>query len=372
MILKVEELKVLSSIILPAVESTEISSLPETLELVAENGILNFNITNKEYFLKVKMKMDSNEKLIATVNATLFLKLISQTTTDIIELKVSDTSLMIKGNGNYTIPLIFEGDNLLKLPVIEISKIEQSFDIEGDLLFSILKYNTKQLSTGILSRPVQKLYYMDEKGAITFTSGACVNSFTLVEPVKVLFNQRLVKLFKLFKGLKINFTVGSNQISDQIIQQMVEFKTDFITLTAIISSNNDMINSFPVDAIRSRAYYDYPYSISVNTTQLENAINRMKLFIDNSKFLTPLIKLRFNDDNLILSDIDDKNLEQVSYSSSANSSSISYTSILDLNELCAVLDSCPESDIMILFGDSQAIVINRLSIRSIIPEVEQD
>ena len=154
MILKVEELKNLSSIILPAVESTDLTSLPETLELVASNGVLKFSITNKEYLLDVSMNIDFEESFEATVNATLFLKLISQTTTELVELSVTDSSLIIKGNGTYKLPLIFDNDVLFKIPRIDIDNVLTEFDIEGDILVNILKYNTKQISTGILSRPV--------------------------------------------------------------------------------------------------------------------------------------------------------------------------------------------------------------------------
>ena len=48
---------------------------------------------------------------------------------------------------------------------------------------------------GVVSNPIQRLYYMDERGAVTFTSGACINNFTLEKPVKILLNNKLVKLF---------------------------------------------------------------------------------------------------------------------------------------------------------------------------------
>ena len=75
---------------------------------------------------------------------------------------------------------------------------------------------------------------MDEKGAITFTNGACVNSFTLEQPVKLLFNNRLVKLFKLFKDESVKFTIGYDPISDDIIQTKVRFATSDIIITAIL------------------------------------------------------------------------------------------------------------------------------------------
>lgn len=369
MILKVEELKNLAQIILPAVESTDLTALPETLELVASNGILNFSITNKEYLLDVGMNIDSNVSFEATVNATLFLKLISSTTTDTVDLTVTENSLVIKGNGVYKLPLIFEDGQLFKIPRIEIDNIDSEFDVEGDILFGILKYNTRQLSTGILSRPVQKMYYVDEEGAITFTSGACVNKFTLQSPVKLLFNQRLVKLFKLFKNTKVHLIIGNTQLNDEITQTKIRFEADNIKLTAILSCDESMIKSVPVNAIRNRAYNQYTYSVTVNTNKFNDAINRMKLFVGATKLLIPYIKLTFTNEGIILSDIEVTNTENVKYSKDINQFDDSYQLVLDLNDLQAVLDTYSESDLTFNFGDGQCLVVSRVSIKNIIPEV---
>ena len=96
---------------------------------------------------------------------------------------------------------------------------------------SILQFNSKELSKGIISRPIQKLYYVDEHGALTFTTGACVNSFELQQPVKLLLNDRLVKLFKLFKGEQVDFTLGYDTISEDTIQTKVRFESDDIIIT---------------------------------------------------------------------------------------------------------------------------------------------
>jgi hypothetical protein len=42
---------------------------------------------------------------------------------------------------------------------------------------------------------------------------------------------------------------------------------------------------------------------------------------------------------------------------------------LDLNDLQAVLDTYSESDLTFNFGDGQCLVVSRVSIKNIIPEV---
>lgn len=374
MILKTDSLKDLAQTILPAVESTDISSLPETLELISDNGILNFNVTNREYFLNVKLNVTSNESFHATINAILFLKLISQLTTETVDLSTDDSSLIIKSNGVYKLALIFDGDKMLELPKINIENIQETFSIEGNTLFSILKYNTKQISTGILSRPVQKMYYVDSDGAITFTSGACVNYFSkpLEKNVSLLFNQRLVKLFKLFRNTNVEFKLGQSDQSNDFVQTKVSFKSDNIVLTAILNSDPALLNSVPVKAIRSRAEFNYPYSISINTSLLNDCISRMKLFVSQDRAMIPYIKLLFKTNSILLSDLEERSFEKINYSNDDLLDMDDYTLVVDLNELQGVLDTCVESVIKFSFGDSQALVISHGIIKNVIPEVRLD
>ena len=264
MIIKTENLKNVSQTILTAVDSNELSILTETLELIVKDSVLYMNVTNREYYASVKLKIDYTEEFHATVNANLFLKLIAQLTTDTVEFNVNNNNLEIKSNGNYKIPLIYDDEKLLELPKINIDNVTNAFDIDSSVLISILQYNSKQLNVGVISKPVQKMYYVDEEGAITFTNGACINSFKLEKPVKMLLNNRLVKLFKLFKDKTVHFTMGYDSISDEIVQTKVRFASDDVDITAILSCDDTMISSVPVTAIRSRANNNYPYSINLN------------------------------------------------------------------------------------------------------------
>ena len=282
MILRIEEMKNACSKILAAVDSNNLSVLTETLQLKTEGNSLYLSVTNREYFAKVRLDVDTGTEFHATVNANLFLKLVAQMTTDTVELNKIDNALVIRGNGTYKLPLVQDNDKLLELPEIVINNPTVNFVIPSDVLLSILQYNSKEITKISVTKPIHKLYYMDESGAVTFTTGACVNNFKLDQPVKVLLNDRLVKLFKLFKGEKVNFTLGYDAISDEIIQTKVRFSSDDVTITAILSCDDSMLRQFPVNAIRGRADAVYPYSINMNREQLIQTINRLMLFTTGS------------------------------------------------------------------------------------------
>lgn len=373
MIISSELLKKYCNTILQAVDSNELSAITETLQIKAENNTLTMDVTNREYYARVLIRLDTLvESFHATVNANVFLKLINQITTKDIELTLSNTSLVVKGNGIYKLPLIFDNDKLLELPEIKINNVTNTLKIHSSILQSILQYNSKELLKGTISKPVQRLYYIDDHGAITFTSGACVNSFMLEKPIKILLNDKLVKLFKLFKDTTVQVTLGFDPLSDTIVQTKIKFESDDVILTAILSCDETLINSVPVNAIRNRANTIYPYSVTLNKNYLLQTINRLMLFnsVNGTKdTLKPYSVFDFNESSVTIWDVAKVNSETLNYSSEKMSEN--YSAILDLVDLKSTLDICTDEYITLNFGDHQAFVLSRGSVKNVIPEVKK-
>lgn len=373
MILKTKKLQEVCSKILPAVESSELSSILDTLQLRTVDKVLCLSVTNKEYFVEVKLDITDEVDFHATVSANLFLKLVSQLTAEDIELTVSDNVLNVKANGSYKIPLIFEGDNLMELPVISISNVVKEFDIPSGILNSILNYNTKELDKGTISRPIQKFFYVDEKGAITFTTGACVNRFELAEPVKILLNKRLVKLFKLFQDCSVHFKLAYDAVegSSDIIQTKVQFAASDIVITSILSCDDSMLSQIPVNAIRGRADNIYPYSVVLSKNDLMATLGRLMLFTSSSSEidLKQNIMFVFGPDNVTVSDIKGDNKEVLKYLNKESGIVEEYKANLDTMDLKLTLDTCVEPSITLSFGDGNAFILSRGSIKNVIPEV---
>ena len=371
LIIRIEEIQQACGKILAAVDSNSLSVLTETLQIKTENKKMYISVTNREYLAKVKIDIPEDIEFLATVNANLFLKLVSQITTDTIELSVVDSTLILKGNGVYKLPLIFDGEKLLELPEIEIDNPTVEFDVDSNALLSLIQYNSKELTKGQPSHPMQKMYYVDEKGAITFIFGACVNSFTLEKPVKMLLNDRLVKLFKLFKGEKVHFTMGMDALTDDIIQTKVRFETPEVTITSILSCDDTMLKTFPVDSIRGRANATYPYSINVNKDQFLQTINRLLLFSSANSakdIIKPISEFKFEKDHVVVFDTRGENKEEVWYSNSTIEDS--YDTYLDLNDLKVTLETCVDPYVTLEFGDTQAVVVTHGNIKNVIPECE--
>ena len=371
MIIKSEDFKKICSTVLSATDGSELSTLTETLELKTEGNVLYLNVTNKEYYASVKFPLDHEEEFHASVNANLFLKLIAAITSDNIEMTVYDTYLNIKANGNYKIPLIFENDELMEVPEIKIENPTLEMNIASSILESIVTYNSKQLAIGTVAKPVQKMFYIDEQGCLTFTTGACVNSFTLEKPVKILLNARLVNLFKLFKGSVVKFTLGYDPISDTIIQTKVSFVTSDITLTAITGCDDSLLQQVPVAAIRGRANKAYDNVAVLNVAAVSEAINRLLLFsagYGSKENLKPYSMFKFTNDKVTIYDTKKENIEVLDYQNGTAMSG-EYEMTLDLIEFKKILDGCTEQYITLNFGDHKACVVARNAIKNVLPEV---
>lgn len=371
MIIRIEEIQNACSKILAAVDSNALSAVTETLQLSTEGKNLYISVTNKEYYAQVKIEMSEPMDFKATVNAQLFLKLVSQITTETIELTTQDSALVLKGNGTYKLPLIFEGDKLMELPEIIIDNPTVNFTIDSNILLSILNYNSKELNKGIISKPIQKMYYVDNEGAITFTTGACVNNFQLQQPVKLLLNDRLVKLFKLFKGEQVDFTLGYDSISDDVIQTKVKFKSDNIIITAVLSCDDTMLQQFPVNAVRGRANADYPYSVNINKDQLIQTINRLLLFTAATgakDIINPYSTFEFMKDRVVIWDTNHENYEEVFYSNTKCNIEDKYVAMFDFKDLKITLENCTEQYVALNFGDETALVVVRGNVKVVVPE----
>lgn len=365
MIIKVDQIQEVCGKLLNALDSDSVSTVTETLELKAVNNTLVLSVTNMEYIVKTKIALSQSETFHATVNADIFLKLINHLTTEEIELTISNNILIVKSNGIYKLPMIYDNDDLVSLPDIIINNVEYEFDIPYSALMAIYNYNSKELSRGMIGSPVQKLYYIDKEGCITFTSGACVTEFSLPVDVRFLLNSKIVKLFKLLNSDIVHVKLGTDVVGG-LKQVKLTLITDAVELTSITPTTEKMLDMVPKDTIRTMAKTQYQYNVTLNTNNFRDCIARLLLFMPTSLYLQPYGQFEFTSDHVNIYDKSKNNEETVFYVTPIMCDD--ETIWIDLNELKMTLDSVKEETITLQFGNGQAIVIGRPNVYNIIPE----
>ena len=377
MIIKTKEFKEAANKILLA---ANLDSNAANLELVVRNSSLYLNVTNKEYYVAVKFPIETEETFRAVVDANLFLNLISGITTETFSLTLKDNTVLLSaGKSKYKVAMIYENENLMTLPVIAIQNKTVEMGISNDILMSILNVNSKELlKTKYLDvSELNKLYYIDETGCFTFTNGSCLNAFTLEKPVKLLLNDRIVRLFNLFKE-DVQFSLGQDPLPNGNIQTKMVLETPDTYLAAVITCDDTLIAKVqhPCEATKRYLSENYDHKLVLDTAELTGAINRLMSFTKNSKNSTEKVNMAYlptavkiENGELIIQDKFD-NCEPVSIANESYSTG-NYEMYVNLYDLKLVLDSCKADHITLNCGNHRSIVVTRGPVANLIPEVRK-
>lgn len=346
------------------------------LELFAQDTTLFLNVTNKEYFVSVKFGLAQPADFRTVVDARLFLDLAAGITASEFTINIVNNVVVIKaGKSVYKLPMIYENDQLVQIPGIVIKNKTLEMPISLDILKSILNVNSKELLKvkNIDVNELQKLYYIDESGCFTFTTGACLNSFTLEKPVKLLLNDRVVKLFKLFKE-DVQFSLGYDTLPNGITQTKAVFATPNIYVGTILTCDDILIQKIQGPCNMTKQFIAEPYSnkVVVSVSEMSAAISRLMLFTknyaDKVDTLRIPVKVNFMPGEMILSD----KLGNTEVVTITNDSLIdeSYSMWVYLGDFKLVLDSCKNEHITINCGNHRSIVVSRGQISNLISEVK--
>jgi hypothetical protein len=374
MILKTKNFQEAANKILVAVGLDKASA---NLELAAKDTALYLRVTNREYYVAVKFDLENPTEFRAVVDANLFLNLISGISTEEFELEIKDTVVVVKaGRSSYKLAMIYENDQLMKLPIIKLDpeQITVSMNISNDILMSILNVNSREVQKAkkVEVNELQRYYYIDETGCFTFTTGACINAFTLEKPIKLLLTDKVVKLFKLF-GSDAFLSYGHIVNADNSLQPIVVFQTEDVYVATRLLSDETCIQKVkaPCDAMKALAKEIYEHNLVLSATDLSAAISRLLMFHKNSSAKADLsfvpASVEFSNTELTISDLSGDNKEVITIENGSTTPG-GYSMGVNLIDLKAVLDSCKNEHITMNCGNHKSIIICRANISNVIAE----
>ena len=374
MILKTKNFQEVANKILMAVSVDKASS---NLELAAKDTKLFLRVTNREHYVAVAFDLENPTEFRAVVDANLFLNLISGISTEEFELEIKDTVVVVKaGRSSYKLAMIYENDQLMKLPIIKLDpeQITVSMNISNDILMSILNVNSREVQKAkkVEVNELQRYYYVDETGCFTFTTGACINAFTLEKPIKLLLTDKVVKLFKLFNS-DAWLSYGHLVNADNSLQPIVIFQTEDVYVATRLLSDETCIQKVkaPCDAMKALAKEVYDHNLVLSATDLSAAIGRLLMFHKNSSAKADLsfvpAAVEFTNTELTISDLTGDNKEVITIENGSTTPG-GYSMGVNLIDLKAVLDSCKNEHITMNCGNHKSIIICRANISNVIAE----
>lgn len=349
------------------------------LELAAKDTALYLRVTNREYYVAVKFDLEAPTDFRAVVDANLFLNLISGISTEEFELIINDTHVVVKaGKSTYKLAMIYENDQLMKLPIIKLDKEQITVDmpISQDILMSVLNVNGKEIQKAkkLDVNELQRYYYIDETGCFTFTTGACVNSFVLEKPIKLLLTDKVVKLFKLF-DTDVWMSYGHLVNKDNSLQPIVVFQTENVYVASRLLNDETCISKIkaPCDAMKNLVKEAYDHNLVLSASDLSAAIGRLLMFYKNSSAKADLsfvpAAVEFTETELSISDLSGDNKEIITIENGSVTPG-NYSMGVNLIDLKAVLDSCKNEHITMNCGNHKSIIINRGTISNVIAETK--
>ena len=374
MILKTKNFQEAANKILLAVG---VDKTAANLELAAKDTALYLRVTNREWYTAIKFELENPTEFRAVVDANLFLNLISGISTEEFELDIKDTVVVVKaGKSSYKLAMIYENDQLMKLPIIKLDpeQITVSMNISNDILMSILNVNSREVQKAkkVEVNELQRYYYIDETGCFTFTTGACINAFTLEKPIKLLLTDKVVKLFKLFSS-DAWLSYGHLVNADNSLQPIAIFQTEDVYVATRLLSDETCIQKVkaPCDAMKALAKEVYDHNLVISATDLSAAIGRLLMFYKNSSAKADLsfvpASVEFSNTELTISDITGDNKEVITIENGSTTSG-GYSMGVNLIDLKAVLDSCKNEHITMNCGNHKSIIVCRANISNVIAE----
>ena len=365
MILRTEEILDAVTVMKQLLSSSFKNSTNTLLQLKTDQNKLMFHMSDSTY--DVKFSVPCNEEMNATIDADLFLSLIPKITSETIELEIKDNILLVKSSGVYKFPLVYKNDVIFEITDIPIDNVTKVWTVDGNILNSILVNNSKQLTLGVITAPVQRLFYVDREGAITFTTGACVNKFDFGADVKVLLPETAVKSFSLFKNKQVEATLGYDPVSNSFLQPKIKLKSDNLTCTYILPFDDSSLASVPVDNIRKMALDNYENSIVLNCEELDGTFERISVFADRSS--SKNIMFEFDKNLVTISTLDGEVKEQI-YTNDYVANPTKF--VVDLRDLRYTVVGSSKHTTLNFSPDSPAIIFNTLGVYHVIPKIQED
>ena len=368
--LKTNIIKDLTSKINKGIEGEKTVRVSELLELQVINDKLILSVTNTQFYLSIELsnQVNSVDSLHVTIDADTFIKLVSKTTTDEIILDTKDGNLLYKGNGEYIFPLELDQNGEIKtLPKIEINP-QSTFDIMGDTLYSIYSFGSHELVNDVPVDAVQKYYYVDNLGAITYTESPYLNNFNLPVPFRALINDRLAQLFSLFRNKRVSVGI-SKEVNDGLYQNKISFTCENLSLVSYLPDDS-IINKYPANECRQLQSNPYPGKVTINRALLADALDRLNIFSvkDGNVVLKKAGKINFTNDGLEIISIVDKNKEFIPYVNKDNY--YSYSCYMNLSQLQRHAKANSEINIEVNYGNDLSIMFTKDNYAQIIVEME--
>lgn len=368
--IKTEQLKQMCSKISGLVNPVD-SDKNTRLIVLAKNkdsDLFRMRYCNDEYSVEVSCTVSSSDSFNVSVDYEKFCKVVSCLSCDELTITPTNTELTIStGTGKFTLELTPYTKVPFDYNTVSNTTFNNEFKISAKNISAICKCNLREIEKSGARSAVQKYVYFDNKGAISYTLGACVTNFDNDCKYPFLVHNRFVKLFKAFDG-DSDVTVKTAIIakSSEISQMILSVANAVVSMNLIIDDNTALIKSGTITGIRTRATEIYPYDAVISKNDILRIINLISII---RRTPTEQFNMDFGSDSFSWYN-NDSFKDTISYKDSIDNIISPITFRCDIDDLKKSVSSYDTDTITVRFGstENRCIVMVSDNITNIIPK----
>lgn len=293
-----ERFKELVSYALKGVGADKSFELSTYIGIRVLDGVLLLYSFDTENYVIISDKCVS-DNFDVTVNADLFTKLISKINSDTIDLEVVDNTLVIKGNGKYTLELIpNEQGEKFKFPDVRPDELDDIGKISA--LDLVVVNNAIKASLSSVAGSVYSNYYFGD--VIASTDKAMMGTFDRkIFDTPYLFNRAFVDLISM-TGKDVTISKGEGKI----VATTELSENCYIDVVTTPSAD---VDKFEIANIRKFMSQEIKSFCRFKKAQMLDLLDRLSLFV--SKFDDGAIELHFTQDYIEVSSLASNGIERV-------------------------------------------------------------
>lgn len=321
-----------------------------------KDHLLTLITTDATNYLYVREGKIEGDDFYVVIQAEMFSKLISKMTCEKVSLELKDNTLMVTGNGKYSIelPLDEEGE-LIKYPD---PLVNTKFGAPTEINLSTVKLilNTaKAALANTLEVPCYTGYYVGDKVVATDTYKICgINIKLWDEPALV--SPEMMSLLDIFTDEKFVVSRDGNTML---------FESPGCTVYGTLM---DSIDDYQIEAIGSLLAQDFESSCKLTKSALLQLLDRLALFV--SPYDKNGVYLTFTRNGLQIESKQANSVEVIPYAESENFRD--FTCCVDIEMLHSQVKANTGDGITIHYGEDNAIKLTDGNVIQVIALLEDE
>ena len=297
--IKTETLKDMVSKAIKGASNNKLIPITSLMAIELKNNILKIITSDATNYLYIKQENVVGEDFYVVVQVEQFSKLISRLTCENVELKITNNSLEVKGNGTYMIDIpLDENGSFIQYPnPLDDFKGNKETDVHLSTIKTILASCKPSLAV-TMEMPVYTNYYIGDNVLASDTQKiACYKANVLGD--NMLISAELMNLLDVMTEEKI--TVDANDTNIVFSSKNCD----------VYGYKAEGVDEFAVDAINGLVEQEFPSKCKLDKSALLSILDRVSLFVGT--YDRNAIKMTFAPDGVNIESKQSNSIEHIDY-----------------------------------------------------------